>query len=45
MQLCAGNRGRLSARKRRLFRELADKEIAAMERVVIASGLADSPVR
>ena len=34
VRLCLQNRGRLSARKRRQFRELRDEEIAAMEAAV-----------
>jgi Fic family protein len=45
LRLCLGNRGKLSARKRALFAELADDEVAAMEDVVQASGVADDDRR
>lgn len=39
LKLCLGNQGRLSARKRALFAELSDEEVAALERVVQDAGL------
>lgn len=41
LRLCLGNHGKLSARKRALFAELTDEELAGMEAVVQASGLED----
>jgi len=46
LQLCLGNQGRLSDRKRGLFAELTDDEVARMEQVVKDHGLGhEGPAR
>lgn len=43
LQICLANGGRLSARKREMFAELSDDEVARMEQAVRAAGLPRAP--